>query len=121
MTREEAIAIVKSAFSAWESEFRTPNDDWSEEHEALDMAIEALQNPPISQRSMYQLGYIQGQEDTLKNGPEGEWIRTGRTNIYGGIEVQCSNCGDGVMVQHLEDEWYCRHCGAKMKGADDED
>ena len=52
----------------------------------------------------------------------GEWIRTGRTNIYGGIEVQCSNCGDRVMVQNLEDEWYCRHCGADMgmKGADDE-
>jgi DNA-directed RNA polymerase subunit RPC12/RpoP len=55
--------------------------------------------------------------------PQGEWIRTGRTNIYGGIEVQCSNCGDRVMVQHLEDEWYCRHCGADMgmKGADDDD
>ena len=54
--------------------------------------------------------------------PQGEWIRTGRTNIYGGIEVQCSNCGDRVMVQHLEDEWFCRHCGADMgmKGADDE-
>ena len=54
--------------------------------------------------------------------PQGEWIRTGRTNIYGGIEVQCSNCGDKVMVQHLEDEWYCRHCGADMgmKGEDDE-
>jgi DNA-directed RNA polymerase subunit RPC12/RpoP len=54
--------------------------------------------------------------------PQGEWIRTGRTNIYGGIEVQCSNCGDKVMVQHLEDEWYCRHCGADMgmKGAEDE-
>ena len=54
--------------------------------------------------------------------PQGEWVRTGRTNIYGGIEVQCSNCGDKVMVQHLEDEWYCRHCGAdmRMKGADDE-
>ena len=54
--------------------------------------------------------------------PQGEWIRTGRTNIYGGIEVQCSNCGDKVMVQHLEDEWFCRHCGADMgmKGADDE-
>ena len=55
--------------------------------------------------------------------PQGEWIRTGRTNIYGGIEVQCSHCKDKVMVQHLEDEWYCRHCGADMgmKGADDED
>ena len=54
--------------------------------------------------------------------PQGKWIRTGRTNIYGGIEVQCSNCGDKVMVQHLEDEWYCRHCGADMgmKGAEDD-
>lgn len=54
--------------------------------------------------------------------PQGEWIRTGRTNIYGGIEVQCSNCNDKVMVQHLEDERYCRHCGADMgmKGADDD-
>ena len=54
--------------------------------------------------------------------PQGEWLRTGRTNIYGGIEVQCSNCGDRVMVQHLEDEWYCRHCGADMgmKGAEDD-
>ena len=47
--------------------------------------------------------------------PQGEWIRTGRTNIYGGIEVQCSHCKDKVMVQHLEDEWYCRHCGADMR------
>lgn len=49
MTRDKAIEIVKSAFSAWESEFEVPNDDWSEEHEALDMAIEALeaQDRPI--------------------------------------------------------------------------
>ena len=54
--------------------------------------------------------------------PQGEWIRTGRTNVYGGIEVQCSNCNDKVMVQHIEDEWFCRHCGADMgmKGADDD-
>jgi DNA-directed RNA polymerase subunit RPC12/RpoP len=54
--------------------------------------------------------------------PRGEWIRTGRTNIYGGIEVQCSNCGDKVMVQNIDDELFCRHCGADMgmKGADDE-
>lgn len=58
----------------------------------------------------------------LSDRPQGEWIRTGRTNIYGGIEVQCSNCNDKVMVQHLEDEWYCRHCGADMgmKGEDNE-
>ena len=58
----------------------------------------------------------------LSDRPQGEWIRTGRTNIYGGIEVQCSHCKDKVMVQHLEDEWYCRHCGADMgmKGEDND-
>ena len=67
---------------------------------------------------LWRNAYERGKADR----PQGEWIRTGRTNIYGGIEVQCSNCGDKVMVQHLEDEWYCRHCGADMgmKGADDE-
>ena len=72
-------------------------------------------------------GYIGTLKQLLDSQPtiepkQGEWIRTGRTNIYGGIEVQCSNCNDKVMVQHLEDEWYCRHCGADMgmKGADDE-
>ena len=46
----------------------------------------------------------------------GHWIRTGRENIYGGIELVCSECGDHVMVQHIEDELYCRHCGAYMFG-----
>lgn len=50
MKRGKAIEIVKSAFSAWESEFRVPNDDWSEEHEALDMAIEALQSTMSQER-----------------------------------------------------------------------
>ena len=43
----------------------------------------------------------------------GHWIHTGRTNIYGGHELECSECGDKVMVQHIEDEHYCRNCGAK--------
>ena len=46
----------------------------------------------------------------------GHWIRTGRTNVYGGIELVCSECGAHVMVQHIEDELYCRHCGAYMFG-----
>ena len=77
-------------------------DNW---HRGLSVAISALYRVSPADR------------------PQGKWIRTGRTNIYGGIEVRCSNCGDRVMVQHLEDEWYCRHCGADMgmKGADDEE
>lgn len=41
MTKEESIAMVRSAFSAWESEYDY-GDDWSKEHEARDMAIAAL-------------------------------------------------------------------------------
>ena len=33
---------------------------------ALGMAIEALQTPPITQRSMYQAGYRQGREEARK-------------------------------------------------------
>ena len=87
-------------------------------------AIEELPNAYNGWSDAYDKAYIIGtlEEVPSADRPQGEWIRTGRTNIYGGIEVQCSNCGDRVMVQHLEDEWFCRHCGADMgmKGADDE-
>lgn len=45
---------------------------------------------------------------------KGKWIRTGRTNIYGGIELQCPFCNDRVMVSRVDHEIYCRHCGAKL-------
>lgn len=44
----------------------------------------------------------------------GHWIITGGTNVFGGTEIVCSECHDRVMVQQVEDELYCRHCGAKM-------
>lgn len=44
----------------------------------------------------------------------GEWIRTGRTNVYGGEELMCPFCGDRVMVQNIEYELYCRQCGALL-------
>ena len=89
-----------------------------------DEAVKALINSGISTDTDADREYVCECIDNIPTiePKRGEWIRTGRTNIYGGIEVQCSNCGDRVMVQHLEDEWYCRHCGADMgmKGADDE-
>ena len=42
MTKKKAIQQVRNAFDAWEGEFKTLNDDWSYEHKARDMAIEAL-------------------------------------------------------------------------------
>ena len=50
----------------------------------------------------------------------GHWLRTGRDNVFGGFEVECSECGDTVMIAHIEDELYCRHCGAKMEGVKQE-
>lgn len=35
-------------------------------NKAIDMAIEVLKAPPITQRSMYQAGYRQGREDALQ-------------------------------------------------------
>ena len=50
-----------------------------------------------------------------QNPKQGHWIITGRKNAYGGIEIVCSECDNYVMVQNVEDELFCRHCGAKMK------
>ena len=50
----------------------------------------------------------------------GHWLRTGRNNVFGGFEVECSECGDTVMIMHIEDELYCRHCGAKMEEGEQE-
>lgn len=46
----------------------------------------------------------------------GRWIRTGAQNVYGGIEIQCSECGHTLMSSpvHLEEEHFCCKCGAKM-------
>lgn len=45
MTRAEAIELVETAFEMWEHEWDT-GDDWSKEHEARDMAVEALKSDP---------------------------------------------------------------------------
>lgn len=45
----------------------------------------------------------------------GKWIRHNEVkNVYGGIYIECSECGEKYVVQHIEDEKYCRHCGARM-------
>ena len=56
-----------------------------------------------------------------KQPKKGEWIITGRKNVYGGIEIKCPFCNDTVMVQFIEDELFCRHCGADMRKDGDPD
>lgn len=46
MTREEAISLVRTAFDEWENELNT-GEDWSKEHNARDMAINALFREPF--------------------------------------------------------------------------
>ena len=71
MTREEAIKVLSSydVNGVWADVNGKPYNA-EEQAEAFDMAIEALQTPPISQRSMYQAGYRQAQEDR----PRGDLI-----------------------------------------------
>jgi len=101
--REDAIKALRCEYPTMPM-FKNLREEWAIKTEGFRKAEEVIMSIPSADI------------------PQGEWIRTGRTNIYGGIEVQCSRCKDKVMVQHLEDEWYCRHCGADMgmKGADDE-
>ena len=66
MTREEAIHELENIFS-----FGFYN---SKVDEAVSIAIESLQTPPITQRSMYQAGYRQGREDALKRKPSEDLI-----------------------------------------------
>lgn len=54
---------------------------------------------------------------TIEELPKGKWISTGRTNIYGGFEILCSNCKTTLMVSKCRyeiGENYCDVCGAKM-------
>lgn len=51
----------------------------------------------------------------------GQWFRTGRENVYGGIEIQCSECGHTLMTSpgHIDEEYFCCHFGADMRGEGD--
>lgn len=143
MTREEAVEIVKSAFSAWESEFRVPNDDWSEEHEALDMAIEALKREldddlisradaiealddiasDFHMRRRLDEEYIASmcseKIETLPSAdrPRGEWLKV---IDHDGILMEhyvCDKCG--MLTTDCSN--FCPNCGAKMdRGGDAE-
>ena len=46
----------------------------------------------------------------------GKWIRhTEIKNVYGGICIECSECGEKYVVQHIEDEKFCRNCGSDCR------
>lgn len=50
--------------------------------------------------------------------PHGEWIFTGRHNVYGGAEIECSNCHNKLMVSPSRweiGENFCDVCGSRNK------
>lgn len=48
---------------------------------------------------------------------KGKWIIHPEVkNIYGGTYIECSECGEKYVVQHIGDEKFCRNCGADMRG-----
>lgn len=54
---------------------------------------------------------------------QGEWITEEINSIYGlKIRLKCSECGDifDVSEKAFPYERFCRYCGCRMKGADDE-
>ena len=98
MTKEEAIQVLKSISA----------HNLNEVVDALYLAIEALQTPPISQRSMYQAGYRQAQEDR----PKGEWVN--KEGVYGA--AYCSECNYELRVNNTN---FCPNCGADMRSEDE--
>ena len=47
---------------------------------------------------------------------KGHWIRhPEQRNIFNGKTIECSECHEKYTVQYVEDEWFCRHCGADMR------
>ena len=47
---------------------------------------------------------------------KGHWIRhPEQRNIFNGKTIECSECHEKYTVRYVEDEWFCRHCGADMR------
>lgn len=65
-----------------------------EQKEALDMAIEALE----------------------QTRPKGKWI--GEENLDGSIRYMCDNCKEFESVDYYD---FCPNCGADMRGEDNDE
>lgn len=76
-------------------------------HEWLTLDIKERSKPDF-------LRLCKEEEPELK---KGKWIRHDEVrNVYGGTCVECSECGEKYVVSHIEDEKWCRNCGARLEG-----
>ena len=56
------------------------------------------------------------EQPTIEERKTGKWIRHDEIkNVYGGICIECSECGEKYVVQYMKDEKFCRNCGADMR------
>lgn len=90
-------------------------------------AIKAVSEPFDRKYWQYTTRSIRDTVKALKDIPsaekQGEWITEERDSIYGKkIRLKCSECGDifDVSEKAFPYERFCRYCGCRMKGADDE-
>jgi len=128
MTREEAIENLK-----WLLECSYVDRFEDEENEALEMAIQALEQEPcedaISRQELledlYKRDYTKfthrdfvalvQYQDTVQQEPKtGHWIKS--RDCYGNYHFTCSECGNDIATQY-SDNWedkYCSECGCRM-------
>lgn len=88
--RSDAIKALKREKSDWNNDYNVP----------IDHCIERLNKVKSADR------------------PQGEWKRRLVDNGFNADWV-CSECGHRVKTDFVSFN-FCPHCGAKMKGADDE-
>ena len=103
MKTEKAIERIK----AFRDYLCAGNPIWDVEEckEAFDIAIAAME-----QR------WMPAAIDNISTAEKvGKWILHPEIkNIYGGTYIECSECREKYVVQHIEDEKFCRNCGARM-------
>lgn len=104
MTREEAVEIIVR-----EEFYNTDASVWEkmpEVKQAIDMAIEALQENESLARSVNEASEL-----LRKKRPRGEWIYHAEWYSDGECAFECSKCGMGVDIDYN----FCPNCGADMR------
>lgn len=87
-----------------------------EDKEAIIRRLDAMYGEAEGNETKEALFYAV--EALKKQRPHGEWIKTGRTNIYGGFEIECSHCHNKLMVSPKRwevGENFCDVCGSRNK------
>ena len=80
-----------------------------------DKLLEAIKDFPYGYRGMIE-STISEQPTIEPERKKGHWIRhPEQRNIFNGKTIECSECHEKYTVQYVEDELFCRHCGADMR------